>query len=276
MDIAGVGMKTRAKLLKLKRILGKMNKVVIAFSGGVDSTFLLKVAHDTLGKENVLAVIAKSATYPEREYKSAVKLAGKIKANCLTIQTEETKDKTFLKNPVNRCYYCKRELFGRMKDIAAKKNFGYLLDGFNCDDRKDLRFGSIAGRELGVRSPLAEAGIGKNDIRMISKKLGLSTWDKPSLACLASRLPYGSPITSGNLKKIDAAEKLLQKCGFKQVRVRLHGNIARIELSPRDIKRFSSDRLRTKMADKLRKLGFSYITLDLEGYRTGSMNEVLK
>ncbi|MDD5679873.1 MAG: ATP-dependent sacrificial sulfur transferase LarE [Candidatus Omnitrophica bacterium] len=275
MDITGDRMTAQNKLLRLKRILGGMKRVVIAFSGGVDSTFLLKVAHDTLGRGNVLAVIAKSATYPEREYKSAVRLADKIKADYLTIRTKEATRRTFLKNPVNRCYYCKKELFGRMKEIAAEKNFDHILDGFNQDDKKDIRFGSIAGREMGVRSPLSEAGIGKKDIRILSKRLGLSTWDKPSFACLASRFPYGNLITEKNLKLVNKAEELLRKHGFGQVRVRLHGNVARIELMPGDIKKLSSDKLRMTIAAKLRKSGFSYITLDLEGYRTGSMNKAV-
>ena len=264
------------KLLKLRKILQKLKRVVIAFSGGLDSTFLLKIAHDTLGGENVLAVIAKSATYPEREYKSAMKLARKIDSDCVTVYTNETKNKMFLKNPVNRCYYCKKELFNCLKNIASGKDFNYVLDGFNHDDKKDLRFGSIAGRELGVRSPLAEAGIGKEEIRVFSKRLGLSTWSKPSLACLASRVPYGDEITGEKLKKIDQAEEMLQKRGFKQVRVRLHGDIARIELLPSDIKKVSSEKVRKDIGRKLRKLGFVYIVLDLDGYRTGSMNEVLK
>jgi len=264
------------KLLKLKKILTGMKRVVIAFSGGGDSTFLLKVALGTLGKENVLAVTAKSQTYPEREYKSAVKLARELGADYVAINTKETENIKFIKNPVNRCYYCKKELFGRLKEIAEKIGSNYVIDGSNMDDKKDLRFGSIAARELGVRSPLAEARIGKKEIKTFSKRLGLTTWDKPSFACLASRFPYGHAITGENLKKVDRAEELLQRYGFKQVRVRLHGNIARIELLPRDIKRLSGEKLRKDVADKLRKLGFSYIALDLEGYRTGSMNEVLK
>ncbi len=263
------------KLLKLKKLLTGMKRVVIAFSGGLDSVFLLKAAIDTLGRKNVLAVTAKSATYPEREYMNALKTGRELRAKHLTIYTGEAKNKTFMKNPVNRCYYCKKELFGRMKSIAAKKDFRYILDGFNADDKKDLRFGSIAAREMGVRSPLAEAGMLKKDIRIFSKRLGLSTWDKPSLACLASRIPYGRAITSGDLKKIDAAEAFLERCGFRQVRVRAHGNIARIEIPAGDIKKFLTKKMPKKASAKLRGLGFSYITLDLEGYRTGSMNEVL-
>jgi len=264
------------KLLKLRKILQKLKRVVIAFSGGLDSTFLLKVARDTLGTENVLAVIAKSTTYPEREYANAVKLARKIGSDHITVYTKETRNRAFLKNPVNRCYYCKRELFSLLKKIAAEKDFNNILDGFNHDDKKDLRFGSIAGRELGVRSPLAEAGIGKKEIRVISKRLGLSTWDKPSLACLASRIPYGDSITGKKLKKINQAEEMLEQYGFKQVRVRLHGDIARIEVLAENIKKFSDIKMRHAITNAFKKLGFSYIALDLEGYRTGSMNEVIR
>ncbi|MCG2705596.1 MAG: ATP-dependent sacrificial sulfur transferase LarE [Candidatus Omnitrophica bacterium] len=252
-----------------------MDKVVVAFSGGLDSTLLLKVALDTLGRENVLAVTAKSATYPEREHKSALKLMQKLKAHGMTIHTKETANAAFLRNPVNRCYYCKKELFGRLAAIADKGGFLYVIDGFNRDDKNDLRFGAIAGRELGVRSPLAEAGIGKRELRAYSRKLGLSTWDKPSFACLASRFPYGDRITRAKLGMINRAEEALQRQGFKQVRVRIHGKIARLEVLPDNIKRFSDMRLRKAVISALRKLGFSYITLDLEGYRTGSMNEVL-
>lgn len=275
-DIGSVGMKKNSKLIKLQKILKKMKRVVIAFSGGLDSTFLLKAAHDALGRENVLAVTARSATYPEKEYKNAVKLARKIGSAHSTVYTSETKSKIFLENPINRCYYCKKELFGRLKRIVSEKNFDYVLDGSNRDDKKDLRFGSAAGCELGVRSPLAEAGIGKEEIRIFSKRLGLSTWDKPPLACLASRIPYGDAITYEKLKKIGRAEELLQKCGFKQVRVRLHGDVARIELSPGNIKKFAGENLRRDITPKLHKLGFSYIALDMEGYRTGSMNEVIR
>ena len=163
-----------------------------------------------------------------------------------------------------------------MKGIARKKNFNYILDGSNRDDKKDLRFGSIAAHELGVRSPLAECSIGKSDIRIFSKRLGLSTWDKPPFACLASRFPYGDRIAKVDLERVNKAEEVLQKHGFKQVRVRMHGKMARIEVSPDNVRRFSDTRLRETITGALKRLGFSYVSLDLDGYRTGSMNEVLK
>lgn len=266
---------TRDKLDRLRKILKKMRRVVIAFSGGLDSTFLLKAAIDALGRENVLAVTAKSAAYPEREYKSAVKLTHELKARGITIRAKGTANAVFLKNPVNRCYYCKKELFSRLKKIAREKAFYCVIDGSNADDKKDLRFGSIAARELGVRSPLTEAGIGKGELRAYSRRLGLSTWDRPSFACLASRFPYGSRITRAKLGMVDMAEEALQRQGFRQVRVRTHGEIARLEVLPDDIKRFSDTRLRKTVISALKNLGFLYVTLDLDGYRTGSMNEAL-
>ena len=254
-----------------------MRKIVLAFSGGADSAFLLKIALDILGRDNVLAVIARSETFPKREYNCAKKLARKLNANFITINTREAKNKIFLKNPINRCYYCKKELFNYLTDIAKEKSCNFVIDGFNYDDRKDMRYGSRAAREFGVRSPLAEAHIGKEDIRRFSHQLGLSTWDKPSFACLVSRFPYHHKITKNKLKKIDKAEEFLYNHGFKQVRVRVHNDIARIELSGKDIGRILLDQMLQKdIVARLKQLGFLYVTLDLEGYRTGSMNEVLR
>ena len=265
------------KKQRLKKILKGMKRVVIAFSGGTDSAFLLKISIDTIGSTNVLAVTAKSETFPQREYRAAKELAGRLSANFMAIRTKEAKNEAFLKNPLNRCYHCKKELFARLISIAKKKGYNTVIDGFNYDDRKDMRYGSQAAKELGVRSPLAEAEIGKNDIRRFSQQLELSTWNKPSFACLASRFPYNQRITIGKLKKVDRAEELLYEYGFKQVRVRVHKNIARIEVTDDDMRRLlPARRLRKDIADEMKQLGFSYVTLDIEGYRSGSMNEVLK
>lgn len=264
------------RMQKLKQILKDMRRVVLAFSGGLDSTFLLKIALDTVGMDNVLAATAKSETFPKREYESAKKLAQKLKANFITVNTKELENDSFLGNPVNRCYHCKKELFRKLYSIAEKRGFDFVIDGYNYDDRGDLRYGSWAANELGVRSPLAETRIGKKDIRRFSRKLNLPTWNKPSFACLASRFPYHQKITKETLRKIDKAEDFLYKCGFKQVRVRVHDKVARIELNSNEIKRFlANQKLRKNIANRLKKLGFLYVTLDLEGYRTGSMNESL-
>ncbi|MFA5143864.1 MAG: ATP-dependent sacrificial sulfur transferase LarE [Candidatus Omnitrophota bacterium] len=259
------------KIERLRAVLKELESVVVAYSGGLDSTFLLKAALDVLGRGNVIAVTARSETYPEAEYKEAVKTAKKIGARQEIIHTDEFELENFRTNPVNRCYYCKKELFKKLDGIRRKAGFRYLLDGTNYDDLKDIRYGRKAARELGVKSPLLEAKMTKPDIRRFSKRLGLPTWDKPSFACLASRIPFNSAISREDLRRIDSAEGCLRKLGFKQVRVRVHGNIARLELSGKDI--LKAVKARWMIAKKLRKLGFVYITLDLAGYRTGSMHE---
>ena len=259
------------KLKKLNKILRDMKSVVIAYSGGLDSTFLLKAAVDALGRENVLAVTARSETYPLSEYREAKRLAKKMGVRHITICTKELELDNFKRNPVNRCYYCKKELFKKLDGIMRKHKLGYVLDGTNYDDLKDIRHGRKAAKELKVKSPLLEARITKPEIRRFSKMLSLSTHDKPSFACLASRIPFGTDITRAGLAKIDRAEAFLRKLGFRQVRVRLHENIARLEFAPKDFGR--AIRLRGMITKRLKSLGFIYVTLDLEGYRTGSMHE---
>lgn len=261
------------KISRLEKILKGLKSVVVAYSGGLDSTFLLKFAVDALGRDNVLAVTARSKTYPASEYREAKDLAKKIGARMVTISTDELKDRRFKTNPVNRCYYCKSELFCKLSDIAKRNKKTAVLDGTNRDDLKDIRHGRKAASEYGVRSPLLEAGLTKNDIRVHSKRLGLSTHDKPSFACLASRIPFGSAISAGNLARIDKAEGLLKKLGFRQVRVRLHGDIARIEIDKIDIPRALKSA--NMIVKNIKKLGFVYVTLDLAGYRTGSMHETM-
>lgn len=260
------------KFAKLTKILNGLHSVVVAYSGGLDSTFLLKMAVDTLGKRNVLAVTARSETYPYSEYKEARQLAGRIGAKHITIRTSELAIKHFKSNPVNRCYYCKKELFKKLDAIRQRRRLGYVLDGTNRDDLKDIRHGRKAARELGVRSPLLEAGINKDDIRKFSKRLKLSTWDKPSFACLASRVPFGDLITHDKLRRIERAEEYLKRYGIKQVRVRLHGHIVRIETGKGDFNKIISHS--EAIIAFLKKLGLTYITMDLAGYRTGSMHEV--
>jgi len=262
------------KLEILKEILRETESALIAYSGGVDSTFLLKIARDTLGSD-VLAVTADSPTYPSQEIQEAKALARKLSVRHLTIETEEFADSNFVSNPPDRCYYCKKELFSKLRKIARENHLNHILDGSNLDDEKDFRPGMRAAREFGVRSPLREAGFTKEDIRQLSKELDLATWNKPALACLASRFPYGKPLTKQDLGRVGKAEKLLRDMGIGQIRVRHHGHIARIEVPRGEINRLLSDSFREKLVDKLKELGYTYITLDLEGYRTGSMNEVL-
>ncbi len=263
--------KYMTKLNKLKSILRELRSVVIAYSGGLDSTFLLKMAVDALGRENVLAVTARSETYPYSEYKEAKSLVKKIGARHLTLHTSELEIENFKSNPVDRCYYCKKELFGKLDNIRKKYGMNYLLDGTNVDDLKDIRHGRKAAAELDVRSPLLEAGIGKRDIRRLSRKMKLPTWDKPSYACLASRFPFNSAITEKDLRRIDAGEEYLRSLGFRQIRLRIHGDIARLEMSQKDFAR--ALKLREAIVAKLHKLKFVYVALDLAGYRTGSMHE---
>jgi len=263
------------KLQQLKKILAKTGSALIAYSGGVDSTFLLKVASDTLGVKRVVAATAESLTFPSWEIDSAKKMAKELGIKHIIIKTEELKDPKFINNPPDRCYWCKKELFLKLSMLAKEHRLNYILDGSNYDDIRDFRPGMKAGEEFGVRSPLKEAGLTKGEIRRFSKRLGLPTWDKPSFACLASRFPYGMRITEENLAKVDMAEKFLIKVGITQVRVRHHNQIARIEIRKEDIPKLLEEKLRRQVLSRFKKLGYSYITVDLGGYRTGSMNEVL-
>jgi len=264
-----------AKYLHLQTILKEMQSLVIGYSGGVDSTLLLKVATDTLG-DKVLAVIGQSETYPSREFEEARDLAEEIGARYIVVKTEETDEIKFKENPPNRCYFCKTELFGKVTDIAEQEKFLWIADGSNVDDRGDFRPGMAANREKNVRSPLLESSMTKEDIRELSKFLNLRTWDKQSFACLSSRFPYGQSIDKQKLSKIDRAENVLRDNGFKFFRARHHDErTVRIEVSAEEIKRFADDSFREKIVSALKEIGFIYITLDLFGFRSGSMNEVL-
>ncbi len=268
-----MGKDPNVKLNKLKEILKSMESVLIAFSGGVDSTFLLKVASQVLN-ENVLAVTARSETYPYHEFEEAKSLAKDMGVKHHIIETSELEIDGFKENPYNRCYYCKKELFSTLRDMATRQGIKEVLDGSNYDDTKDHRPGMDAAREIGVRSPLMEAQLTKDDIRVLSRDMGLPTWDKPSFACLSSRFPYGTPINKENLQMVSEAENILRQVGIKQLRVRHHGDIARIEVEKEDFPLIME--YADEISKKLEGLGYTYVTLDLAGYRTGSLNAKLK
>ena len=258
----------------LKDIIEKKKSAAIAFSGGVDSTFLLRVAKEVLG-DKLIAVTATSSTYPERELKEAIKYSEDIGVTHIIISSEELDIEGFASNPKNRCYYCKKELYSKINNIASANGVDYVFDGSNLDDTGDYRPGIQAAKELDVVSPLKEAGLTKNDIRDLSKELGLPTWNKPSFACLSSRFPYGNKITLPKLNMVDKAEQFLLDMGITQVRVRHHGEIARIEVEPSERENFFDIEVMNRIGNEFKKIGFTYVTLDVLGYRTGSMNEGL-
>ncbi len=264
----------RRKLSDLKAWLAACEGLLVAYSGGVDSTLLLRVAQEVLG-ERALAVTARSETYPEQEVEAAVALARELGARVRLIHTDELEQEAFAANPPERCYYCKQELFGRMAEVAKEEGLVTVADGANADDVNDFRPGTRAARELGVRSPLREVGLSKAEIRELSREYGLPTWDKPAFACLASRFPYGDRITPEALRRVQAAEEVLHGLGLRQVRVRHHGETARIEVEPQEVASLLAPEKRAEISAKLHTLGYTYVTVDLDGYRTGSMNEAL-
>lgn len=264
------------KLSNLKQRIQMLKQVAVAFSGGVDSTFLLKICLDELGSDNVLALTANTQATTEKEFIESQTLAEFLKARQIIVKSNELDIPGISDNPPERCYICKKQLFSKFIAIAKEHGYDFVVEGANFSDKEDFRPGMAAVKELGVISPLKDAGLTKDEIRRISKGMGLPTWNKPSCACLFSRFPYGEKITSQKLKRVSEAEDILRHNGFYQFRVRSHGDLARIEVSPQNIDRFFEECFRSKIVGKFKKIGFTYITLDLAGFRSGSMNEQLR
>jgi pyridinium-3,5-biscarboxylic acid mononucleotide sulfurtransferase len=256
-----------------KSLISSYERVAVAYSGGVDSSLLVKLCADVLGSSNVTAITGVSQTYTEEEKKVAQEITGKFGIELILLQTDELESDLFASNPTNRCYHCKKELYNKITEVAKNKNIQYILDGTNADDLSDYRPGRKAAEEFGVLSPFVTTGITKSDIRNLSYTFGLPTWDKPANPCLASRVPYGIRITDEILRKIESGERFLKKFGFKNVRLRHHNEIARIEISPCDFSKILNSENGKEINGFLKKLGYKWVAIDLEGYRTGSLNE---
>ncbi len=272
-ELSGLEPELQSKLAACDEHLRSLGRVVVAYSGGVDSTLLLALAVRSLGSDNVLAAVGISPSLPQRELAEGRKLAEQIGAKLIEIQTAELDDPNYAANPERRCFFCKSELFTLLKQAADEHGFDTVASGANFDDTGDFRPGLEAGAQLGVVNPLMDAGLTKPEIRTLSKAIGLTTWDKPAMACLASRIPYGQGVSAEKLARVEQAEYAVKDLGFVQCRVRDHDTIARIEVPPGDVARAAE--LRETLVEKLKALGYAYVTLDLQGFRSGSMNETI-